>query len=138
MFCVSTNEINDTFDKVRRGQKQIKNRIQRFKDDIEKTLFEFQSMSETLTYKLVSTFSDGVERKRKFVDIDMNTDFDDIEKDLESVYNQFESDGNDVDIFTTLGDLMEKETTIHGGLGVASGTPPLDSDVLPGYFCTNS
>lgn len=123
MLWVSLTEIKDTFVKVKQGQKQIKHKIQRFRYDIEKTLLEVQSISETINHKLVSNFFEGIGGKRKFIDMDSGIDFVDIEKDLESIYEQLKvSTCKDIDLFTTLNDLTEKETSVDVGLGRVGGT----------------
>nr|GEX02592.1 winged helix-turn-helix DNA-binding domain, heat shock transcription factor family [Tanacetum cinerariifolium] len=76
-----------------------------------------RNMIEPLTKKLISTFSHGVGRKRKFVDIDPIIDLVEIEKDLESMYDQFEVSNSDIDGLTTLNDLTEKVANVQGCRG---------------------
>ncbi|PWA92268.1 winged helix-turn-helix DNA-binding domain, Heat shock transcription factor family [Artemisia annua] len=116
-LSIPINELKATFGKVRHGHKQIVNRIKRFKHDTEKTLSDIMNIIEPLTKKLISTFSDGVGRKRKFVDIDPIIDLVDLKKDLESMYDQFDVSESDVEGLTTLSDLTEKVATVQGRRG---------------------
>ena len=70
-----------------------------------------------MTKKLISSFSDGVGRKRKFVDIDPIIDLVDIKKDLESMYDQFDVSESDLEGITMLSDLTEKVATVQGRRG---------------------
>ncbi|GKB82517.1 winged helix-turn-helix DNA-binding domain, heat shock transcription factor family protein [Tanacetum coccineum] len=118
-LCVATNEFIATFGKVCHGQKQIFNRIQRFKLDIEKTLSEVQNITESLSHNnTISTFSKDIGGKRKFVDSDSSIVFADIEKDLATFYNQFKVPESGIDDFKTLSDLTQKVAT---GRGVRGG-----------------
>nr|KAJ0190597.1 hypothetical protein LSAT_V11C800438140 [Lactuca sativa] len=108
IFSVSTNELQALFAKVRNTQKQIKNKIYRLKDDIEKSFMEIKSIIEENSNKLISIFFEG--RKRKSVDLNLGTDFVDIEKDFELMFGQFESSMTHIDNFMTLSDLTNKMT----------------------------
>ncbi|PWA59841.1 winged helix-turn-helix DNA-binding domain, Heat shock transcription factor family [Artemisia annua] len=70
-----------------------------------------------LDQKLISTFSDGVGRKRKFLDIDPIIDLVDLKKDLESMYDQFDVPESDVEGLTSLSDMTEKVATVQGRRG---------------------
>ncbi|GKC16769.1 winged helix-turn-helix DNA-binding domain, heat shock transcription factor family protein [Tanacetum coccineum] len=99
------------------------NRVSRRRDGIvwssrtETTLSDIRNTIEPLTKKLISTFSDGVGRKRKFVDIDLIIDLVDIEKDLESMYDQFKVSDSDIEGLTTLSNLTEKVANVQGCRG---------------------
>lgn len=117
-FHTPSNELKATYARVKMGQKQFKNKLQKFKDDIEKTLNEVQNITEDMTHKLKFTFSECIEPKRKLLDCDHTIDFVDTEKDFDSIYDQFEvSKSDDIDGFMTLSDLMQNVATKHSGCG---------------------
>ncbi|KAK9057531.1 hypothetical protein SSX86_022367 [Deinandra increscens subsp. villosa] len=122
--CVLINELKATFDKVTQGQKQIRSKIGRIQYDVEQTLSEVQTITESMTNKLLSTFSETNWRKRAFLDINEMVSFADIKKDFKSISDYFEGSPSDVDSLMTLSDLKEKAISKYGGRGGAScGVP---------------
>ncbi|KAM0051158.1 putative transcription factor HSF-type-DNA-binding family [Helianthus debilis subsp. tardiflorus] len=112
--CVQVNELKATFVKVRQGQTQISNKIKRFKYDIEQTLLDIQTITKSMTTKLLSTFSATIGRKRTFLDIDHMINFVDIEKYFQSIIDPYMGSLSNVDCLMTLSDLNEKGITEYG------------------------
>ncbi|KAJ0622387.1 putative transcription factor HSF-type-DNA-binding family [Helianthus annuus] len=112
--CVQVNELKATFVKVRQGQTQISNKIKRFKYDVEQTLLDIQTITKSMTNKLLSTFSAGIGRKRTFLDIDHMINFVDIEKYFQSIIDPYMGSWSNVDCLMTLSDLNEKGNTEYG------------------------
>ncbi|KAI3754509.1 hypothetical protein L1987_54293 [Smallanthus sonchifolius] len=119
--CVPINELKATFRMVKHDQKQISNRVRRFKFAIEQTLSEIQAINEAMINKLLFTCSKTVGRKRTFLDIDLGIHLVDIKKDFQSICEQFDGSGSDVDCFMTLSDLAERVITRYGGGGGEGG-----------------
>ncbi|KAI3805462.1 hypothetical protein L1987_27867 [Smallanthus sonchifolius] len=133
--CVPISELKATFRMVKHDQKQISNKVRRFKYVIEQTLSEIQAIIEAMINKLLFTCYETVGRKRTFLDIDLWIHFVDIKKDFQSICDQFDGSRSDADCFMTLSDLAERVITGYDG-GGGEGGGRGDSCRIPKFLHT--